>query len=89
MSKLLIFDLDGTLVDTLDDLANAVNYALGKFSFPLRSKEETRKAIGNGTIKLIERSAPNETSEDILKKLHSTFKQYYLENLNKNTHPYN
>ena len=89
MNKLLIFDLDGTLVDTLDDLANAVNYALEKFSFPLRSKEETRKAIGNGTIKLIERSAPIGTSEDILKKLHSTFKQYYLENLNKNTHPYN
>ncbi len=89
MNKLLIFDLDGTLVDTLDDLANAVNYALEKFSFPLRNREETRKAIGNGTIKLIERSAPIGTSEDILKKLHSTFKQYYLENLNKNTHPYN
>ena len=88
MNKLLIFDLDGTLIDTLDDLKNAVNFALEKFSFPLKSREEIRKAIGNGTVKLIERSAPQGTSEKILKELHKVFKAYYLENLSNFTKPY-
>ena len=88
MKKLLIFDLDGTLVDTLDDLRKAVNFALEKYNFPLKSKEEIRKAIGNGTIKLIERSAPNCTDEATLKELHSTFKQYYLNNIGADTKPY-
>ena len=88
MKKLLIFDLDGTLVDTLDDLRKAVNFALKKHNFPLKSKEEVRKAIGNGTIKLIERSAPNGTDEVTLKELHSTFKQYYLNNIGADTKPY-
>lgn len=88
MNKLLIFDLDGTLMDTLDDLKNAVNFALEKFSFPLKSREEIRKAIGNGTVKLIERSAPQETSEEILKELHKVFKAYYLEHLSNFTKPY-
>lgn len=88
MEKMLIFDLDGTLVDTLDDLRKAVNYVLEKFSFPFKSREEIRKAIGNGTIKLIERSAPCGTSEAVLKKLHSTFKEYYLNNIGSSTKPY-
>ena len=85
MNKLLIFDLDGTLIDTLDDLKNAVNFALEKFSFPLRTREEIRKAIGNGTIKLIERSAPQGTDEKTLAELHKVFKAFYLENLSQNT----
>lgn len=89
MDKLIIFDLDGTLVDTLEDLKKAVNYALLTFSFPLRSKEEIRKAIGNGTIKLIERSAPIGTEQEILKQLHSTFKYFYLNNIGEGTKPYN
>lgn len=88
MNKLLIFDLDGTLIDTLDDLKNAVNFALEKFSFPLRTREEIRKAIGNGTIKLIERSAPQGTNEKTLAELHKVFKAFYLENLSQNTKPY-
>ena len=43
-----IFDLDGTLLDTLDDLCDAVNYALGLYELPLKSKDEVRWAIGNG-----------------------------------------
>lgn len=88
MEKLIIFDLDGTLVDTLDDLRRAVNFALEKFSFPLKSREDIRKAIGNGTIKLIERSAPQNTDEETLKKVHATFKEFYLNNIGADTKPY-
>ena len=48
MKKVIIFDLDGTLLDTLDDLTKAVNFALSNFGYPLRSREQVRKAIGNG-----------------------------------------
>ena len=51
MKKLIIFDLDGTLLDTLDDLKNAVNYALMSKKCPIKSREEVRLAIGNGVAK--------------------------------------
>lgn len=88
MKRLILFDLDGTLVDTLEDLRKAVNFALLKYSFPIKTKEEIRKAIGNGTIKLIERSAPVGTDEETLKALHKTFKEFYVENIGQGTHPY-
>lgn len=88
MNKLIIFDLDGTLVDTLEDLKRAVNYALESFSYPLKTKEDIRKAIGNGTVKLIERSAPIGTDSSTLKELHKIFKEYYEKNISENTIPY-
>ena len=54
----VIFDLDGTLLDTLDDLAAAVNHALGELGFPLRSRDEVRQFVGNGVAKLMERALP-------------------------------
>lgn len=52
----VIFDLDGTLLNTLDDLTDSVNYALQKFHKPLRSEEEVRQFVGNGIAKLMERA---------------------------------
>lgn len=57
--KAAIFDLDGTLLDTLDDLHAMVNHTMDAFSFPRRTREEVRKFVGNGVDKLIELSVPN------------------------------
>ena len=59
MFKVAIFDLDGTLLNTLDDLANACNYALNKFSFPTHEVEKYKTFIGNGIYKLVERAVPD------------------------------
>ena len=54
----IVFDLDGTLLNTLDDLADSTNYALAQFGFPTRSVEEVRCFVGNGVRKLMERAVP-------------------------------
>ena len=76
-----IFDLDGTLLDTLADLASAVNYALEKNGYPLRSVDEVREFIGNGVVKLMERAIglPKEDVENF-EQAFSDFKRYYGEN---------
>ena len=56
MYKTIIFDLDGTLLDTLDDLTNATNAALQKFGLKPRTRDEIRSFVGNGIAKLIERA---------------------------------
>src|SRR5574344_1618886 len=57
--NIIIFDLDGTLLNTLEDLADSTNFALKSFSYPERTVEEVRTFVGNGVKKLIERSIPN------------------------------
>lgn len=88
MKKLIIFDLDGTLLDTLEDLKQSVNFALSSFSFPLRSKEQVRKDIGNGVAKLIERSIPNNTANPCYFDCLDIFKKHYAAHYNQNTFPY-
>ena len=60
MIKTAIFDLDGTLLNTLEDLKDSTNYALEQFGFPTRTLEEIRKFVGNGVRKLIERAVPTD-----------------------------
>ncbi len=88
MYKTVIFDLDGTLLDTLDDLMNAVNFALREFSFPERTREEIRSFIGNGVVKLMERSTPDSTDPVTQEKCLAVFRKYYLEHMADNTAPY-
>ena len=54
----ILFDLDGTLLDTLEDLTDSVNAILGKYGFPLREKEEIRRFLGNGSERLMRAALP-------------------------------
>lgn len=85
--KCVIFDLDGTLLYTLEDLADSTNYALMKFNLPKRSLEEIRTFVGNGVAKLIERASglnDNKKNEEIL----AVFKNHYSKNQTNKTRPY-
>ena len=73
----VVFDLDGTLLDTLGDLRDSVNFALEKNNLPNRTTEEIRSFVGNGIRLLIERSVPESTSIEITDKCFSDFKEYY------------
>ena len=86
--KAVLFDLDGTVLDTLEDLKNAVNHGLISFGFPPRSKEYVRLAIGNGTTKLMERCCPEGTPKEIVEDALAEFKKYYSEHYLENTVPY-
>lgn len=88
MIKAVIFDLDGTLLDTLGDLHAAVNYALRAFAFPERSLEEVRRFIGNGVVKLMQRSTPEGTDGKTNEACLDAFREYYLAHMQDMTAPY-
>ena len=88
MKKVIIFDLDGTLLDTLDDLKMSVNFSLSYFDYPLRTKEQVRKDIGNGVAKLIERSLKTGLLCENYQKCLEIFQNHYRENYNIETHAY-
>lgn len=88
MYSLAIFDLDGTLLDTLGDLHSAVNFALRKFRFPERTIDEVRSFIGNGVVKLMERSTPENTDEETQLRCLDAFRKYYLQHMSDTTAPY-
>ena len=85
-----IFDLDGTLLDTLDDLTDSMNYLLGKHNFPLRTRDEVRNFVGNGVRKLVERAVPNDYKEDdeFIDKFYDDFSLYYNSHSDIKTSPY-
>ena len=83
-----IFDLDGTLLDTLDDLAAAVNYALRSYGMPEHSREEVRRFVGNGVRMLMIRAIPDGERNPQFEEVFSTFPQYYLEHSLDRTRPY-
>ena len=89
MFKIAIFDLDGTLLNTIDDLANACNYALKEFSFPIHEVNKYKIFVGNGIYKLVERAVPNDKrdKETVLKVL-GLFTDYYNKHMMDVTKPY-
>ena len=89
MKKLVIFDLDGTLLDTIADLAAATNHALQKNGFPMHDVETLRTFVGNGIGKLLERALPEEgRTADNVERLRSDFVPYYDEHNADLSQPY-
>jgi phosphoglycolate phosphatase len=84
----IIFDLDGTLLDTLADLAASANYALKEMGFPERTLEEVRRFVGNGVAVLIGRCLPEDSNEEICRKTLAIFKDHYERHCNDQTRPY-
>ncbi|MGN0350887.1 MAG: HAD family hydrolase [Roseburia sp.] len=84
----VIFDLDGTLLNTLEDLADAVNAALEKHGKPARSIEEIRCFVGNGVRLLIERAVPEGTAVSETDEIFADFKAHYALHCNDKTRPY-
>ncbi len=86
--QLIIFDLDGTLLNTLDDLADSTNIMLKHFNYPARTKEEVRNFVGNGVAKLIERAIPDGRNNPKFEDCLNMFKQIYPKNMYNKTAPY-
>ncbi len=84
----IIFDLDGTLTDTLCDLKNSVNFALRQFGFPERTHEEVKSFVGNGVRRLIYLSVPENTDDETAESCLSVFKEYYKNHSLVETKPY-
>ena len=83
-----IFDLDGTLLDTLGDLAASVNYALRTHNMPEHSLEDIRRFVGNGVRKLMERAVPQGAQNPCFDEAFATFRQYYMQHSLDTTRPY-
>ena len=83
-----IFDLDGTLLDTLRDLANSVNYALSQHGMPTHSIDDVRRFVGNGVRVLMERAVPDGAANPAFDATFATFRQHYMQHSLDTTRPY-
>ena len=86
--NILIFDLDGTLLNTIEDLANSTNYALNTLGYPQKTVEQVRNYVGNGVAKLIERAIPNGRANRDFEQCLEIFKENYSKNMYNKTAPY-
>ena len=86
--KTYIFDLDGTLLSTLADLAASTNYALRTHHMPERSIDEVRRFVGNGVKKLMERAIPDGLNNPLFEETFATFRQHYMQHNHDTTQPY-
>ncbi len=86
--KVAVFDMDGTILNTLDDMTVACNYTLGQMGMPLRTIDEIRMFVGNGIPKLVERIAPAGTDEETVKKMLDIFMPFYSAHSMDKTGPY-
>ena len=84
----VLFDLDGTLLDTLEDLKDAVNHELALAGYPQRTLEEVRTFVGNGLRMLMKRALPQECSEEEVTARTASMRRYYHEHSTHKTKPY-
>lgn len=88
LAKAVLFDLDGTLLNTLEDLADSVNAALATMGYAPRSLEEVRTFVGNGVRLLIRRALPPEADEQAVEQCLARFRDHYSHNMDHKTSPY-
>ena len=88
MYDTVIFDLDGTLLDTLDDLTSAVNHTLEQYNYPVHTKEEIRTFIGNGIGRLMKNAAPKDIDDDTFDRVFESFREYYTAHSSIHTKPF-
>lgn len=88
-NRLVIFDLDGTLLNTIGDLAVACDYMLRLRNLPTHSFEEYCSFVGNGILRLVERALPEELrTENYVKAARADFLAYYIDHIDEHTTPY-
>lgn len=83
-----LFDMDGTLLNTLEDLTDSVNYALETCGYPKRTMDEVRSFLGNGVKVLISKSVPANTSDTDMMHCLAIYQKHYSENMESKTRPY-
>lgn len=90
MKKLVIFDLDGTLLNTIGDLADAVDYVMRSRNLPEHTNAEYRQMVGGGIKRLVERALPEELKRDeaYVEECVTQFRRYYVDNIDRHTTPY-
>ena len=86
--RTIIFDLDGTLLNTLGDLSSSVNYALRQYGMPERDQADVRRFLGNGARRLVELSVPEGTTTAKTEEVLLTFRKHYLAHSLEETAPY-
>ena len=84
----IIFDLDGTLLDTLGDLTDSVNFAMAQFGYPQHSEAFVRSVVGNGARNLIKGTVPQGTEEEKIDEVLSVYRSYYQTHSQVKTKPY-
>lgn len=88
MIKGIIFDMDGTILNTIDDVVVSVNYAMRYFNLPEKTIQEVKDGIGRGAINLIEDVVPKETTQEDILKIYEVYQTYYDKHNNDLTAPY-
>jgi len=87
--KLVIFDLDGTLLDTIDDLGAAVNHAMQLRGFPLHTRDEYMRMVGHGARNLMRQALPEgHKDDDMVETAYNDFKAYYTDHIDVHTKPF-
>jgi phosphoglycolate phosphatase len=84
----IIFDMDGTLLNSLGDIADGVNYILKKYGYPPRTYDEIKSFVGNGAARLMSKALPDGQQTPDFERILEEYKKYYLDHNNIKTSPY-